>query len=151
MPTAKNAEIAADIAAKWATHMTSAAKGGDLGPFKALFADQVYVILQNSEGDEVEFSIGVDPDVASMTWEQFAETAFNNLEEQKYECTKSACLGVLGNRMILETGRINTDGELYLSATSLVEFNSDGKVIGFESFNPMDDAAAAADEALAAE
>lgn len=150
MPSSTNSQFAADIAAKWATYMTEAAKGGSLEPFKSLFAETVYVILQSSEGTEVEFSIGTDSDLATMTWEDFASTAFQNLEEQKYDKTISECLGVLGNRMILETGRLNTDGELYLTATSLVEFNSDGKVIGFESFNPIDDAAKAVAEVVEA-
>ena len=43
--------------------------------------------------------------------------------------------------MILETGRINKSGELYLTATSIVEFNDDGLVVGFESFNELSDSA----------
>ena len=60
------------------------------------------------------------------------------MEAQKYDCTTSNCLGVLGNRMILETGRMNTDGELYMMASSLVEFREDGKIIGLEAFNAVD-------------
>jgi hypothetical protein len=150
MPSSTNAKFAADITANWAKYMTEAAKGGDFEPFKSLFAEHVYVVLQNSEGDEVEFSIGHDAELSTMTWEDFAASAFNGLEEQQYDKTISECLGVLGNRMILETGRLNTSGELYLTATSLVEFNGEGKVIGFESFNPMDDAANALTEVVEA-
>jgi hypothetical protein len=150
MPSSTNAKFAAEITEKWATYMTEAAKGGDLEPFKSLFAESVYVILQSSEGGELEFSIGSDPELATMTWEEFAANAFKDLEAQKYDKTISECLGVLGNRMILETGRLNTDGDLYLTATSLVEFNSDGKVIGFESFNPIDDATKALTEVVEA-
>jgi uncharacterized protein YuzE len=102
-----------------------------------MFAPQCYVVLQSEDGGELEFSLGDDPD-CSMSWEQFAESSLKDLEQQKYDCTTTNCLGVLGNRMILETGRLNTDGELYMTATSLVEFNDDGKIIGFESFNAVD-------------
>lgn len=64
-------------------------------------------------------------------------SAFKDLEAQGYEETTSNCLGILGNRLILETGRINKAGELYLTATSLVEFNDDGKVVGFEAFTEI--------------
>ena len=85
-----------------AKHLTEAAKGGPIEPFKALFAPKCYVILQSEDGGELEFSLGDDPD-CSMSWEQFAEASFKDLEEQKYDCTTTNCLGVLGNRMILES------------------------------------------------
>jgi uncharacterized protein YuzE len=137
MPTEKNDEIAARIAVDYAKHLTTAAKGGSLDPFKDLFAETCYVVLQDAEGQEVEFTLG-DGDDCTMTWDQFTDAAFKDLEAQKYDCTTSNCLGVLGNRMIMETGRMNTDGELYLMATSLVEFREDGKVIGIEAFNAVD-------------
>ena len=146
MSTAKNTKISAQIAVDYAKHLTAAAKGGSLEPFKALFADTCYVVLQDSEGQEVEFSLG-EGDDCNMTWDQFIEAAFKDLEAQKYDYTTSDCLGVLGNRMILETGRMNTDGELYMMASALVEFREDGKVVGWESFNAVDvDSAIAAVE-----
>jgi hypothetical protein len=72
------------------------------------------------------------------------------LEVQQYDETTTNCLGVLGNRMILESGRINKSGELYLTATSVVEFNDEGKVVGFESFNEIVSDTAGFEEAAAA-
>mmetsp|Transcript_8687 Transcript_8687/g.13848 ORF Transcript_8687/g.13848 Transcript_8687/m.13848 type:complete len:148 (-) Transcript_8687:896-1339(-) len=138
MPSEQNRQFAVDIAVNWAKELTAAAKGGPLEPFKNMFADQCYVILQGADGGELEFTIGDDPDSCSMTWEQFAENSFKDLEAQNYDCTTTDCLGVLGNRMILEAGRLNKKGELYMTATSLVEFNEDGKIIGFEAFNAVD-------------
>ncbi|KAL3912653.1 MAG: hypothetical protein SGARI_001045 [Bacillariaceae sp.] len=134
---AENRNTAARIAVDYAKHLTTAAKGGSLEPFKELFADPCYVVLQDAEGQEVEFTLG-ETEGCSMTWEQFTEAAFKDLEVQKYDYTTSNCLGVLGNRMILEVGRTNTDGELYMMASSLVEFNNDGKIIGYEAFNAVD-------------
>mmetsp|Transcript_43440 Transcript_43440/g.105283 ORF Transcript_43440/g.105283 Transcript_43440/m.105283 type:complete len:151 (+) Transcript_43440:99-551(+) len=138
MPTTKNVEYAKKIATEWAEKMTSAGKGGPIEPLKALFSPVVYVVLQSSDGGEVEFTLG-DEGETTMTWDQFAESAFKDLEAQQYEETTSNCLGVLGNRLILETGRINKSGELYLTATSIVEFNDDGLIVGFESFNEVSD------------
>lgn len=81
MPSTKNREIALDITKNWAKTITVAGKGGPLEPFKALFASTVYVVLQNGEGGEVEFSLGTDPDKCNMTWEQFAETGTFGLEK----------------------------------------------------------------------
>jgi uncharacterized protein YuzE len=138
MPTARNSEMAADIAVAYAKNMTTAANGGSLEPLKAMFGDVCYIGLQNAEGQEVEFTLGENKDDCTMTWDEFTEAAFADLEAQNYDCTTSNCLGVLGNRMILETGRLNKEGSLYMTATSLVEFNEEGKVIGFESFNAVD-------------
>jgi uncharacterized protein YuzE len=137
MPNERNREMAVDIATNWAKNMTTAATGGPLDPLKGMFADVCYIVLQNGEGEEVEFTLGDSAD-CTMTWDQFTEVAFKDLEAQQYDCTTSNCLGVLGNRMILETGRLNKDGELYMTATSLLEFDDEGKVIGFESFNDVD-------------
>ncbi|KAG7371318.1 hypothetical protein IV203_019888 [Nitzschia inconspicua] len=137
MPNERNLELARGIALNWAKNMTIAANGGPLESLKSMFADVCYIVLQNSEGREVEFTLGDSVD-CTMTWDQFTKFAFADLESQNYDCTTSSCLGVLGNKMILETGRLNKDGELYMVATSLLEFDEDGNVMGFESFNPLD-------------
>jgi hypothetical protein len=72
MPTTKNVEYAKAIATNWAKTITDAAKGGPIEPFKALFAPEVYVVLQSTDGSEVEFTLG-DTN-CSMTWEQFTDT-----------------------------------------------------------------------------
>ncbi len=82
------------------------------------------------------FTIG-DDDNASMTWEEFQSIPNKDLEEQEYEKTESECLGVLGNRFIMEVARINKAGEAYLVAYNLVEFNDEGKIIEFESFSDL--------------
>ncbi|KAL3928348.1 MAG: hypothetical protein SGARI_005060 [Bacillariaceae sp.] len=135
--SAKNTKVAAQIAVDYAKHLTAAAKGGSLDAFKSLFADSCFVVLQDGEGQEVEFTLG-EGDDCNMTWDQFTEAAFKDLEAQKYDYTTSNCLGVLGQRMILETGRMNTDAELYMMASMLVEFREDGKIVGIESFNSVD-------------
>jgi uncharacterized protein YuzE len=137
MPNQRNVEIAAEIAKSYAKNITSAANGGPLDPFKDMFGDVCFVVLQSSDGKEVEFTLGDSSD-CTMSWDQFTDAAFKDMEEQGYASTTTNCLGVLGNRMILETGRLNKDGELYTTAVSLLEFNDEGKVIGFESFNAVD-------------
>jgi hypothetical protein len=147
MPFEHNRKNALAIAKNWGPYFTEAAKGGLLDNFKSMFCPDspTYVVLQNKDGEEAEFSIGNDPDTAIMTSEDFAEHAFRDLEAQKYEKTESAMLGLLGSRMILETGRVNKAGEFYLVATLLVEFNPEGKIIGFEAFSDV-----SADETFAA-
>jgi hypothetical protein len=137
MPNKANVEIAVEIATAYAESITSAAKGGPLDPLKGMFGDVCYVVLQSADGQEVEFTLGDSSD-CTMSWDQFTDVAFKDLEEQRYDCTTASCLGVLGNRMIMETARLNKDGEMYTTATSLLEFNDEGKVIGFESFNSVD-------------
>lgn len=137
MPSQTNVEIAAEIAKAYAINVTSAGNGGPLDPLKDMFGEVCYIILQNADGQEVEFTLG-DTSDCTMSWDQFTDAAFKDLEAQGYASTTSNCLGVLGNRMILETGRLNKDGELYTTATALLEFNGEGKVIGFESFNAVD-------------
>jgi hypothetical protein len=138
MPTAaEKKEMAVGIAVAYAKNMTTAGKGGSLEPLKTMFTDPAYVMLQNADGDEIEFTLG-DSEECTMSWNEFADTALKDLEAQNYDCTTSNCLGVLSNRMILETGRVNKDGELYMMATALLEFNNDGKIVGFESFNSVD-------------
>jgi hypothetical protein len=113
MPNKTNVEFAAEIAKGWAKNMTTAANGGPLDPLKDMFGDVCYIVLQNSDGKEVEFTLG-DGSECTMAWDQFTDAAFRDLETQRYSSTTSNCLGVLGNRMILETGRLNKDGELPL-------------------------------------
>lgn len=139
----KHAQVIAD---SWGPYLTEAATGGSLDNFKGLFSedDPVYVVLQNEDGVEAEFTIG-DQEDSDMTWQDFMSVAFQDMEAQNYVKTESLSLGLLGNRMILEVGRINTDGECYLTATSLIEFNADGKIIGFEAFSDLK-----ADEVFAA-
>jgi hypothetical protein len=47
------------------------------------------------------------------------------------------CLGVLGDHMILETGRFNKAGEIYVTAYSLLTLNEAGKIVGLEAFSDV--------------
>jgi len=70
-----------------------------------------------------------------MNWQEFQETTNVDLKAQSYLKTESECLGVLGDRMIMEAGRINQAGEVYQESFALVTLNSDGKIIMLESFS----------------
>jgi hypothetical protein len=96
----------------------------------------VSVVLQNSEGQELHFTVG-DQDDATLSWADFQTTVCKDLEEQKYSKSVSECLGVLGDRFIMEVGRINEDGDVYMEAFSLVTINSDGKIIMIEGFSDV--------------
>jgi ketosteroid isomerase-like protein len=129
--------IATEIAAKWGPSFTKAVNDGDLSAFKDLFVKDapVEVVLQNSAGTESEFTIGGgSEDDASLTWEEFHEAATKDLKDQNYAKTETQVLGVLGNRMIMEIGRFNKDGEVYAEAYSLLTFNNAGKILAVESF-----------------
>lgn len=129
---------ATDIADKWGPALTKAYTDSDLAAFKSLFVSEpVAVVLQNAEGGEAEFTIGEGED-ASLTWEQFHELSTKDLKKQNFLKSESQCLGVLGDRLIMEVARFNKDGEVYSEAYSLVTFNDDGKVVAFEAFtNPQ--------------
>ena len=110
-------------------------------PPSLFVADEpVSVILQNSEGAEVHFTVG-DVEDATMTWQEFRDTSTQDLAAQNYLKTESECLGVLGDRMILETGRVNKDGEVYQEVFSLVTLNANGKITMLEAFSDINAAA----------
>ena len=109
-------------------------------PRSLFVADEsVSVVLQNAEGAEVHFTIG-DQDDATMTWQEFQETSTQDLTAQNYLKTEGQCLGVLGDRMILETGRFNKDGEVYQEVFALVTLNEDGKITMLEAFSDVNGA-----------
>ena len=76
-----------------------------------------------------------------MTWQEFRDTSTQDLAAQNYLKTESECLGVLGDRMILETGRVNKDGEVYQEVFSLVTLNAKGKITMLEAFSDINAAA----------
>lgn len=129
-------KVAADIADKWGPALTKSIKERDISDFKALFAsdEPVFVVLQNAEGNEAEFTIG-DIDEASLTWDEYHELSIKDLTAQQYAKTEAQCLGVLGDRMILESDRFNTDGDVYMEAFSLLTLNEEGKIVAFEAFS----------------
>jgi ketosteroid isomerase-like protein len=124
-----------EIADKWGPALTKAILDGDLSAFKDLFVSEpVAVVLQNGEGAEAEFTIG-DGEEATLTWGEFHELTTKDLKEQSFLKSESQCLGVLGDRMIMEVGRFNKDGEVYAEAYSLLTFNEEGKIVAVEAFS----------------
>ena len=134
-----NVIIAQEIAKQWGPALTKAFTENDLSSFQRLFdaSRPVEVVLQNSVGEEAEFLIGskeVSEEV-TLSWEEFHQATIKDLQEQNYMKSEAQCLGVLGNRMILETGRFNNDGDVYLESYSLITFNlPDGKIVAVEAF-----------------
>jgi ketosteroid isomerase-like protein len=127
-----------EIAEKYGPALTKAILDGDLSTFKELFVSElVDVILQNGEGVEAEFTIG-DGEEATLTWDVFHELTTKDLKEQSFLKSEAQCLGVLGDRMIMETGRFNKDGEVYAEAYSLLTLNKEGKIVAFEAFSDPD-------------
>ena len=134
MTTAK--QVATDIANKWGPALTKAIiTGADLDDFQSLFvSDQpIVVVLQNAEGTESEFTIG-DGEDATMTWMDFHELTMADAKKQDFAKVECQCLGVLGDRMIMESGRFNAAGEVYLESYSLLTVNNEGKITAFEAF-----------------
>jgi hypothetical protein len=137
--SSSNVLIAQDIAKRWGPALTKAYTENDLSSFQSLFDDRrpVEVVLQNSAGEEAEFLLGSmeESENITLSWGEFHEATKKDLQEQNYMKSESQCLGVLGNRMILETGRFNNDGDVYLESYSLITFNlSDGKIVAVEAF-----------------
>lgn len=136
--------IAASIGSAYGAEITKAVTSGDISGFRALFVDgPVLVVLQNALGEEAEFTIADDAVVGeesdaptvSMTWEDFRLLATKDLEEQDYAKTETQCLGTLGDRMIMESGRFNSKGEISLESYQLISFNSEGKITAVEMFS----------------
>lgn len=139
MPPPSNVVLAQEIAKQWGPALTKAFTENDLSAFQILFDDSrpVEVVLQNSEGEEAGFLIGSKETSENVTlsWEEFHEATIKDLQEQDYLKSESQCLGVLGNRLILETGRFNNNGDVYLESYSLITFNLlDGKIVAVEAF-----------------
>jgi hypothetical protein len=90
--------------------------------------------LQNAEGQEVHFTIGTQED-ADMSWQEFHKTTTKDLKSQDFLKTESECLGVLGDRMMMQTGRLNKAGEVYMEAFLLLTLNDAGKITMLEAFS----------------
>lgn len=96
--------------------------------------ESVSVVLQNDKGEEVHFTVGAQED-ADMSWDEFQESSKKDFESQDFLKTESDCLGVLGDRMLMQIGRINQAGEVYMEAFFLVTLNDAGKITMLESFS----------------
>ena len=72
-----------------------------------------------------------------MTWREFHDALSQDLSAQNYIKTESECMGVLGYRMILKTGRVNKEGEVYHEVFSLLTLNEMGKITMLEAFSDL--------------
>jgi hypothetical protein len=138
--------VAAALGTAYGVELTEAVASGDISGFRALFVDgPVLVVLQNASGQEAEFTIadapaeGEETDAsvaATMTWNDFRDMATKDLKDQDYAKTETQCLGTLGDRIIMESARFNTAGEVYLEAYQLISFDSlHGKITAVELFS----------------
>lgn len=130
-------EVAAGIATKWGPALTKAAKDGDTTDYRALFvAGLTEIVVQNAEGGESCFTIEDNNPEATMDWKTFFDTTIAELKGQDYEKTESQCLGVLGPRCIMESGRFNTKGEIYAETMVVLTLEEEtGLVCAVEVFS----------------
>lgn len=98
--------------------------------------ESVSVVLQNAAGGEVHFTVG-DQEGATLTWAEFHNTCQKDAKSQNYAKSVAECLGVLGDRFIMEVGRINQTGEVYMEAFSLVTLTPEGKISMLEAFSDV--------------
>ena len=92
--------------------------------------------MQNTAGQEVHFTVG-DQDDASLTWSEFHTASTKDAKEQDYAKSVAECLGVLGDRFIMEVGRINQAGDVYMEAFLLVTLTPEGKISMLEAFSEV--------------
>jgi len=95
--------------------------------------EPVAVVLQDAGGGEVCFTLG-DLEGCNLSFEEFQKLSAADLAQQDYLRTEAECLGVLGDRMMMEAGRVNKAGEIYQEMFSLVTLNEQGKITMFEAF-----------------
>jgi hypothetical protein len=140
-------DAANKIADSWGPAVTKIIKDKDMEPLLSLCAPSVAVVLQTSTGDEASFTIGGE---GAIDWSEFADLTSKDMEKEDYKQTESASMGVLGNRMILEVGRINSKDELYMNACMVLTLDKSGKITTLEAFADSV-APSVLDAALAAE
>lgn len=131
-------ELSVAVAEKWGPALTKCIREGDVADFRDLFiADEpVVVVVQNSAGDEIHSTIG-DAEGAEVSWGEFDELIKSDLQEQNFLRAESQCLGKLGDRILLEGGRFNENGELYHESYSLLTLNENGKITMVEIFTDL--------------
>lgn len=124
------------ISDNWGKFLTEAIGTGNWENFRSLFHEhKVHVGFQGADGQEIKLVIGTDPDI--MSWETFQENSPKDFERQDYKLTRSSLLGLLGNRMNMQFERFNSKDECYMVGTILIEFDDEGKIIGFEAFSDI--------------
>mmetsp|Transcript_28182 Transcript_28182/g.77441 ORF Transcript_28182/g.77441 Transcript_28182/m.77441 type:complete len:86 (-) Transcript_28182:74-331(-) len=70
-----------------------------------------------------------------MTWDDFLQVAQKDLAEQDYAKTVSECCGILGDRMIMTSGRINQQDECTHEAFFILTLNEEGLIVTMEAFS----------------
>ena len=129
-------DAANSVADAWGPAISKSTNEGDPSGIKALCADVVEVVLQSNK-EPICVTVGDlegGENAATFSWSELLGLTTKDMAAQNYKSTESACLGVLGNRMILESGRINKEDEMYMNVVSLVTLNNDGKITRFEAF-----------------
>jgi hypothetical protein len=124
------------LADAWGPAITKLSKEEDASALKALCADVVEIILPTYQ-EAISVTVGDEEEgdnASTFTWNELLGLLNKDIGVHDYQRTESACLGVLGNRMILEAGRINSKDEMYMNVVSLITMNDDGKLIRFEAF-----------------
>jgi hypothetical protein len=124
-------DAANKIGDSWGPAVTKIVKDKDMDPLLSLCALSVTVVLQTSNGDEATFTVGGE---GAIDWYEFADLTSKDTQEGDYKKTESASMGVLGNRMILEVGRINSKAELYMNACMVLTLDESGKITKLEAF-----------------
>jgi hypothetical protein len=135
-PEVTTSQIAAQVAEKFGPAVTKAFKEGDSSDFRALFTPGIVeVVLQGVNDKEACFTVADDNPEATLDWKTFIDQASAELQDQDYLKTESQCLGVLGPRCIMEQGRFNTKGEVYLEMVAVLTLNVDGLIVAYEAFS----------------
>lgn len=121
------------IADNWGKALTKLTKEKDVEPLKALCEPIVELVLATTSDDGTAvFTIGDEG--AHVSWEECRDLVTQDAGDD-YKETDSASMGMLGNRMILETARIDNKDEIYMNACAIVTMStSTGKVAKLEVF-----------------
>lgn len=94
------------------------------------------VLPTAEDGSEISFTVG-DQEDALIPWEELQKVMASDMSAQGYARTESECVGVLGDRFMMQTARFNKAGEIYQESFSLLTLNADGKITMLESFSDV--------------
>jgi hypothetical protein len=112
------------------------AKGEDDSDFKAMWAPGIIPVVVDKDGAEAIIAVGDEGDEPiTMTWSVFQQLLSADFAIAEFSKMEAECLGVLGNRMILEVSRINTSDEVYMTAVSILTLTEDGLIAKTEAFS----------------
>jgi hypothetical protein len=109
--------------------------GEGVEDFKALWVPGIVPFVINKDGEEAILAIGEEGDEPiTMTWDVFGQLIRGDFESAEYAKTEAECLGILGNRMLLEVNRFNKQDEVYMNAVSVLTLNKEGLIERIEAF-----------------